>query len=77
MVWPASSTRLVVPVLLTVVTLDIVRRIYRNRIERKGYPLPPGPGLLAISGSATFLYAGEPWLRCTEWQAKYGECGVE
>ncbi|KAF8549302.1 cytochrome P450 [Imleria badia] len=73
MKWSTSPTQLIVLVPLTVVILDIIRRTFRNRIERKGYPLPPGPSLAAVLWSACFLHPEEPRIRRTKWRAKYGD----
>ncbi|KAF8545990.1 cytochrome P450 [Imleria badia] len=73
MEWSTLATRLIAPALLAVVTVDIIRRILRNRIERKGYPLPPGPFPFPLLGSALSLNAKEPWLTFVEWRAKYGD----
>ena len=78
MVWSTSPTQLAVLVLLTVVTVDSIRRILRYRIEREGYPgpLPPGPTSLPLLGSVLSVNAQSIWLTFTEWKAKYGECSA-
>ena len=74
MEWSTSAAQFTVFVLLTVVTVDIIRRILRNRIESKGYPSPPGPTSLQLLGNALSFDIKSPWLTLTEWRAKYGEC---
>ena len=76
MEWSTSATQFTVFVLLTVVTVDTIRRIIRNRIESKGYPFPPGPTPLQLLGSALSPDIKSPWLTFTEWGAKYGECSA-
>ncbi|KAI9570682.1 cytochrome P450 [Boletus coccyginus] len=71
MEWSTSATQLALA-FLTIVILDTIRRIVRNRIDRKGYPLPPGPTALPLLGSALSISPKEPWLTYTEWKAKYG-----
>ena len=70
--WTTSATLLAVLV-LAVVSVDTIWRLIQNRIERKGYPLPPGPTPLPFLGSALSVNAGEPFRTYTEWRAKYGE----
>lgn len=72
-----STARLVALVPLAVVTVDIIRRMIRDRIESKGYPLPPGPIPLPVIGSVLSINTEQPWLTYTEWRAKYGECSAE
>ena len=74
MQWSNSVTQLAALVPLVIVIVDLVRRMIHNRIERKGYPLPPGPTPFPILGSALSINTQQPWLTYTEWQAKYGEC---
>jgi len=77
MEWSISATQLAVLAFLTIVIFAKIRRIVRNRIDRKGYPLPPGPTTFPLLGSALSISSGEPWLTYTEWQAKYGEYGAK
>ncbi|KAF8553813.1 cytochrome P450 [Imleria badia] len=63
-------------VLLMVVTVEIIRRILRNRIERKGYPLPPVPGLFPFLGSILSSNPQEPCSPVGGWREMYGECNI-
>ena len=69
-------TKFAVFVVLTIVSVDTVRRILRNRSEREGCPLPPqaGPTPLPFLGSVLSVNAQSIWLTLTGWKAKYGEC---
>lgn len=64
-------------VLFSVVIVHVTRQVLRDRSERKGYPLPPGPPALPIIGSALSVNAKLLWLTFTEWRAKYGECPLD
>ncbi|KAF8549295.1 hypothetical protein OG21DRAFT_1606503 [Imleria badia] len=70
--WFIETSLLIVLVVLTVVIVDIIRWHLRNRIENKGYPLPPGPARLSVVGSILIVNPLEPWLTTSKWQAKYG-----
>ena len=73
MEWSISVTRLAVTLApLAVATLYIIQRLLQNRIERKGYPLPPGPTGLPILGCVLSISA-QPWLTLGKWRAKHGE----
>jgi len=74
---PTSATQLALLALLTIVIFDKIRRTARNRIERNGYPLPPGPTSFPVLGSALSISSKEPWLTYTKWRAKYGGCGAK
>ncbi|KAF8549304.1 cytochrome P450 [Imleria badia] len=71
MEWSPSATQLAVLVTLTVVTVDIIRRLVRNRIERKGYPLPPGPSQLATLRTMISAKSLPNLLMCAELRAKH------
>ncbi|KAF8547992.1 cytochrome P450 [Imleria badia] len=79
MEWPTvasqpSAFQLAVLILAAIVTVDIVRRFSRGCIEKKGYPLPPGPTPLPVLGSALSIRnPQEPWLTYTAWRPKYGD----
>ena len=75
MEWTTSTTQLAALFPLAVLSVDMVRRLIRNRIERKGYSLPPGPTPLPFLGSALSVNREEPFRTYTEWQAKYGKYG--
>ena len=76
MEWTTSTTQLAALLIpLAVVSMDMIRRRIRSRIERKGYSLPPGPTPLPFFGSALSVNMEEPFKTYTEWRAKYGECG--
>ncbi|KAF8142014.1 cytochrome P450 [Boletus edulis] len=68
-----TTTQLAALAALTLVSVDIIRRFIRNRIERKGYPLPPGPTPLPLIGSVLSVNTKEPFRTYTEWRAKYGD----
>jgi hypothetical protein len=77
MEWSTSATQPTVLVLFMIVVVGTIQRLRRNRIERKGYALPPGPISFPLLGSVLSISTKEPWLTYTKWRAKYGECGAK
>ena len=76
MEWIPSTIQLAaLLILFAVVSVDVIRRRIRDRIERKGYSLPPGPTPLPFFGSALSVNREEPFKTYTEWQTKYGKYG--
>ena len=73
MEWTTSTTQLATLLIpLAVVSADMIRRLIRDRIERNGYPLPPGPTPLPFFGSALSVNREEPFRTYTEWREEYG-----
>ncbi|KAF9228926.1 cytochrome P450 [Gyrodon lividus] len=66
----AISLTLLVPI--SVIALDIIRRLIRNKWEGKGSPLPPSPTLVPLLRNLLCLDTGELWETYTEWQAAFG-----
>lgn len=75
MEWSTFATQPTILGLLLIMAVDIIRRLRRNRIERKGYTLPPGPIAFPLLGSVLSINTKQPWFTYTEWRAKYGEYG--
>ena len=71
----AVSAQLAALVPLSILFAALIWRFIQDRIERKGYPLPPGPTPLPFLGSALSVNIREPFRTYTEWRTKYGECG--
>lgn len=74
MEWTMSTTQLAAIFPFAVLSVDIIRRLVQDRIERKGYPFPPGPTPLPFLGSALSVNIEEPFRTYTAWQTTYGEC---
>ncbi|KIJ08455.1 hypothetical protein PAXINDRAFT_18410 [Paxillus involutus ATCC 200175] len=68
-----SATGLAWLVPISVVALDIIRRLVRSSRERKGSPLPPGPTPIPLLGSALSVDMEEPLKTFTAWKTTYGE----
>ncbi|KAG6328542.1 hypothetical protein ID866_10547 [Astraeus odoratus] len=47
-------------------------KIWRNRVLRRGLPLPPGPKALPFIGNLLIMDTGRPWVTYAEWGRQYG-----
>lgn len=71
MEWSTSATQLAALIPFMILSADVIRRLVRNHIELKGYPLAPGPIPLPFLGSGLSVNMEEPFRTYTEWKEKY------
>ena len=68
--------QLAVLLLSAIASVNAVRQLIRDRTDKKGHSLPPGPTPLPLLGSTLSVNTQQPWLTYTTWRAKYGELGA-